>query len=143
MAESLTCVIERFGYLLDIPAAYVLYFVCTASERLCCSCLLLSARSCSTQLDVSLVTVWGSYVGQREMWMLLCDGTVIIPMTMQSLALDNHIYSSLIRSTRPSQSMDVSSSLGCHVGSQMILALYETLVGWDGGHTYFYFSYGR
>jgi hypothetical protein len=60
VAESLTRVIGRFGYLLDIPAAYVWYFFCTAGERLCYSCLLSSARSCSAQLDVSLVTVWGS-----------------------------------------------------------------------------------
>jgi hypothetical protein len=62
---------------------------------------------------------------------------------MQSLALGTHLYSSLIRSTRPSQSMAVSSSLGCHVGSKMVLALYETLVGGDGGHKDFYISYGR
>jgi hypothetical protein len=62
---------------------------------------------------------------------------------MQSLALGTHLYSSLIRSTCPSQSMDVSSSLGCHGGSKMVIALYETLVGGDGGHKEFYTSYGR
>jgi hypothetical protein len=48
---------------------------------------------------------------------------------MQSLALGTNLHSSLIRSTRPSQSMAEYSSLGCHVGSKMVLALYKTLVG--------------
>jgi hypothetical protein len=52
---------------------------------------------------------------------------------MQSLALGTHLYPSLIRSTHPSQSLAVSSSLGCYVGSKMALALYTTLVGGDGG----------
>jgi hypothetical protein len=77
------------------------------------------------------------------MWMLLCDGTASVPMTMQRLALCTHLYSSLLRSTHPSHAMDVSSSLGCHVGSNMVLALYETLVGGDGGHKDFYISYGH
>jgi hypothetical protein len=34
-------------------------------------------------------------------------------LSMQSLALGTHLYPSLIRSTRPSQSLAVSSSLGC------------------------------
>jgi hypothetical protein len=75
--------------------------------------------------------------------MLLCDGTVSIPMTMQRLSLGTHLYSSPIRSTRPSQSMAVFSSLGCHIGSKMLLALYDTLIGGDVGHKYFYISYGR
>jgi hypothetical protein len=37
----------------------------------------------------------------------------------------------------------VSSSFGFHFGSKMVIALYETLVGGDGGHKYFYISYGR
>jgi hypothetical protein len=62
---------------------------------------------------------------------------------MQSLALGTHLYSSLTRSTRPSQSMAVSSSLGCHVGSKMVFAFYEMLVGGDGGHKDFSISYRR